>query len=337
MNKIILTIGITSYNRTKELKRCLESITTSFPEKIEVLVSEDKSPKHVEIGKIVEEFATGREFIVSFNSNSINLGFDRNLKKIQKLAQGEFILYMSDDDCFLPNVIDNIIKVLENEEPALMYAPFLLCETGEYRRFYNNSYIIPKGLDYAAKHINDSILFSGLIFRKNLLDKIDSEKFLNKNYIQVYFFLYILTNYGGYYYNQPIVQCVNDGENAYGKSESSEKNPLLANRKSVYSNLEFNKGLIAVIKYFDQDFGYKALKVFEKEFNLRSYIGLANAASHGRKVLMKYWKKLNSLELSIGLLPLIYLILLFIFGVKITNTIMLIPKKTLLYLRNEKH
>ena len=84
MNNIVLTVGVTSYNRVNELKRALESIKCSTPEKIEILVSEDKSPKRDEIREMVTEFAENSVFKVVFNSNEINQGYDRNLKRIIK-------------------------------------------------------------------------------------------------------------------------------------------------------------------------------------------------------------------------------------------------------------
>ncbi len=65
-------------------------------------------------------------------------------------------------------------------------------------------------------------------------------------------FLQMMLHYGGYYFEKPSVLCVGDGENAYGISESSGGNAILANRKSVKSNLEFNKTLIKVIRMFDE-------------------------------------------------------------------------------------
>jgi hypothetical protein len=62
----------------------------------------------------------------------------------------------------------------------------------------------------------------------------------------------MMLHYGGYYFEKPSVLCVGDGENAYGISESSGGNAILANRKSVKSNLEFNKTLIKVIRMFDE-------------------------------------------------------------------------------------
>lgn len=51
----ILSICITSYNRPNELYRCLKSIDVSNISDIEVVISEDKSPKREEIRTFINQ------------------------------------------------------------------------------------------------------------------------------------------------------------------------------------------------------------------------------------------------------------------------------------------
>ncbi|MCI9480631.1 MAG: glycosyltransferase family 2 protein [Lachnospiraceae bacterium] len=331
----LLTIGITSYNRVNELKRCLESIETKFPEKIEVLVSEDKSPMKKEIEALVSEYAKKVLFQVRFHSNEHNLGYDRNLKKILELAEGQYVFYISDDDTLYPYAIDKTIRVLEKENHSMIYAPFYLEGGKELRRTYDKSYVIKSDPQYAAKHVFDSILFSGLVFRRDQVIDLDAEPFLNKNYFQVYMFLYCISKWGGYYMCKPTVRAMADGENAYGYSDSSEKNELLADRTSVFSNLEFHKGLIFVIKKFDEDYQMNIFRGFEKEYNLRSIVGMSNAEACGKKVLKKYWRKMNSLDIRMNVISRVYYMMLMLFGKKLTLSILSIPKRILLRNRHE--
>ena len=60
----ILSIGITSYKRVKELVRCLNSIQTKYVDDIEIIVSEDSSPLSEEIKKTVERVAEDRKSVV---------------------------------------------------------------------------------------------------------------------------------------------------------------------------------------------------------------------------------------------------------------------------------
>jgi glycosyltransferase involved in cell wall biosynthesis len=121
-----LSICITSYNRTKELKRCLESINSKkYADKIEIIISEDHSPQRNIIKKIVSNFALTSKYHLIFNSNEINIGYDNNLGKLIELANGQYILFLSDDDALMNNAIDTIIDCLKIEKLLYYLAHFL--------------------------------------------------------------------------------------------------------------------------------------------------------------------------------------------------------------------
>lgn len=335
MRKKILTIGITSYNRIGELERCLGSVGTRYPAAIEVLVSEDKSPQRHKIKEMVENFSKKAPYDVIFHSNDENLGYDRNLKNIIDMSHGEYVFLISDDDYIVQGAVDKILGILKRHQPGMLYGAYKLID-GSYGRMYIKSKKIKKSVKYASEHMLDSILFSGLVFKKDVVDGLNAEPFLNKNYFQIYLFLYTLSFFGGIYLNTPTVVCVGDGENAYGKSKSSIKNPLLADRKSVYSNLEFHKGLIYTVRKFDQDFNTNTFKKFEREYNLHSITGLSRAEEVGKDHLKRYWEKMNALDIEINYISRVYYFMLLTVGAKNAKKLLSIPKVILKKIRHER-
>lgn len=312
----ILTIGITSYKRIKELERCIKSIRTKYKDDIEIIVSEDRSPLSHEIEELVNLLANDSQYQIRFTTNEVNLGYDMNLGSIIKKANGKYIFYMSDDDAFNDGFLDLLIPFLKFENQAgVIYAPFIYTDTGKKDRVRADSdFRITKGEDSASKYIYDSILFSGLVFRKEYVKNYDSSRFKNHNYFQVYMFLQMLFNYGGYYFSTPSVLCIGDGENAYGLSESSGGNVLLANRKSVKSNLEFNKNLIKVIRMFDEDENCHVIDNFAKQYSLHSYSGLSIARNEGIQYFKEYWKILNGLDIKFYPITKAYYCMLYVLG-----------------------
>lgn len=321
--KPLLSIGITSYNRVKELERCITSIKTRFNEEIEVIVSEDCSPQSKEIGEAVERLKGVCPFRLEFMPNKHNLGYDRNLGAIIQKSQGKYVFLISDDDSHFEGFLDLLIPFLRGEDNnfGVVYSPFVYSEDKRVDRNYGQDMIVEAGETSCCKHIYDSILFSGLVFRKEFVEKYDAGGFLNMNYFQVYLFLKMLYHHGGYYFEHPSVWCVGDGENAYGISESSGGNDLLANRKSVISNLEFNKTLIRVIKIFDEEEQTSVFKSFEKQYSLHAYSGLSIARRRGLKYYRSYWNKLNSLGLRIYPIAKVYYVVLLILGADFTNAL----------------
>lgn len=327
MRNKILTIGITSYNRVDELKRCIESIQTKYIDEIEIIVSEDQSPKHDEIKQLVMDLSKKSDYEITFNTNEKNLGYDKNLGKLIEASKGEYILLMSDDDQFSVNAIDTVIELIMKEDVGgVILSPYKYNSSGKLDRKHSKSKRIKTGIESVNKYIYDSILFSGLVFKREYIKDISAEYFRNFNYFQVYLMCFVLYKYGGYYLDYTTILCMGDGENAYGISESSGGNELLANRKSVISNLEFNIGLIKTIKKFDLDFNANAIKSFSIQYSLHSYSGLSIARREGKYYFKEYWKKLNSLDIDLLFITKIYYYTLLIFGTNITNIILSIFK-----------
>lgn len=332
-NQTLLSICITSYKRINELKRCLKSIDTVYVELIEIIVSEDHSVLMEEIRLLVEGFSKDSPCTVRFNTNEVNLGYDRNLAKLISLAKSKYIIYISDDDYFVEHALDGVIEFIQSNNCNVAFVPTVLGEDNTIERKYSQSMKINKGIKSVKRHLYDPILFSGLIFKRDLIYEYSADRFLNLNYFQVYLFMSVLYNYDGYYIDILTTSTMSDGENAFGISDSSEKNEFLANRESIYSRIEFHKGLIKVIQIFDEDNGTDVIEAFEKEYSMRTYARLSTARKAGKKEFKIYWDKLNALDIQLTMIVKIYYWSLKIFGSNICDAAYDIPKKLLLRLR----
>lgn len=337
-NDIFLSICITSYNRVKELERCLHSIDAEIGD-IEIIVSEDKSPKREEIRAAVEKFAQSTEYKFTANFNEENLGYDRNLAKLISLASGKYILYSSDDDAFNKGTLCEVIKLLKEKDPAYMLTAYSSGDEKALNRKYNNDFHITGGMQSVSKHIYDGILFSGLIFKTELVKNLisDMDRFINTNYFQIYLLLKMLYHYDGYYGSIELINCIGDGENGYGTTELSKKDPLLADRTNIFSDIQFNKGLIKVIRIFDEEEGTNEIEHFQKEYSLRSYRGLSAARAEGRRTMKEYWKMLKSLDIKLCFPAGTYYRVLWLFGKKFSDFLFNIPRKILYSKRRNKN
>lgn len=326
----LVTIGITSYKRVNELIRCINSVKTKYKDEIEILVSENKSSFSKEIEKAVTELAQKSTYRIRFTTNETNLGYDMNLGAVIQKARGKYIFYMSDDDMMSDNCLDDVIPFLREEKQCgVLYAPFVITGTNKKdRKRSDKSFCIPAGEESASKYIYDSIMISGLIFKKEYVESFDSARFRNSQYFQVYMFLQMMLKYGGYYFANPSVICIGDGENGFGVIESSaeetllESNAVLANRKSVKSNLEFNKSLIKVIRMFDEDEGTNVINSFARQYSLHSISGLTTARREGRQYFKEYWKMLNQLDIRLYPITKCYYVLLSLFGANVTTKLL---------------
>lgn len=332
--KPLLSICITSYNRPVELKRCLNSIDVKNNNSIEIIVSEDKSPKRDEIRTVIDEFVASTSYVVVANFNENNLGYDRNLGKLISLASGDYILFCSDDDAFHPEQLDEVLCNLRNREiPLLLTSYSGIDDSFAFNRRYNNAFKIPSGVDSIKKHLYDGILFSGLLFKASVVKPLNAEPFVNHNYFQIYMIMKALYHCGGEYLPINLINCIMDGENGYGTTDLSEKDALLADRSSLYSNAQFNKGLIKVIRYFDREEKTDVINWFSKEYSLKTYRGLSRARNVSRQELCNYWRFINQLDLDIVFPANFYFYVLYIFNSTLSDLLFSIPKKILFAIR----
>ncbi len=332
-NKPLVSICVLSYNRVSELQRCLKSIDACDINTIEIVISEDCSPKKKAINNMVVEFTSDTKYEVNYNSNVKNVGFDRNIGRLISLAKGEFIILITDDDMFVKGSIDKVLLELKKEDLSVGFTPYIDIKTNKVERQYPGSFILPQGMESVERNLFNAILVSGLIFKREKVVTYDFERFKDLIYSQVYLFSQVLLNNTGFYIDVPLVLCVGDGENAFGLNESSENNEKLADRQSPLSNLEYHKSLIRTIQLFDKDNNTRLMDSFSKEYSIRSYTGLCIARRKGTKELKEYWAIMKSLNIEVYLVAHIYYWSLLIFGYKLSDLLFYIPKVTLLSFR----
>jgi len=290
----------------------------------------------MEIAQTVRQFVSETEYAVVFNSNPINLGFDRNFGRLIDLSHGEYLLFVTDDDALSAGNLDKLIETLRDTDCAVAFTPYIVHATGNIDRKFHKTMLLPAGMRSVTQYMYCSILLSGLIFKRERIPNYSAERFKNLIYSQAYLFASILNRYDGYYIDIPLVRYIGDGENAFGLNESSDKNPLMADRQSIYSNLEYHKGLKQIVEIFDSENGTNLMRGFSKEYSLKTYTGLHRARSVGRRELNTYWKKMKSLDIELTTIARVYYVALNLLGCNMCDIIFSVPRTVLLAVRQRQ-
>lgn len=101
MNNPLFSFAIGSYNNYEYIFEAIDSVLNQTYPAIELIVSNDGSPdfKLDEVKKYIEK--NRKQNIVRFivNNNSENLGTVANTEYCRSVSSGEYIMYMSADDC----------------------------------------------------------------------------------------------------------------------------------------------------------------------------------------------------------------------------------------------
>lgn len=189
MQEKILTIAIPTYNRADMLLRALQSISSQYDDRIEVIVSDNASIDNTE--QVVYEMQ--KEMPIYYVKNQENIGGDANFIQCYNLAKGAFVLLLGDDDLVIEDRLKIILEFLEDnmsvEWVFINHSYF----SGDYRgkddyiRLWSNDltnkmYVTK---DYFLQHCSHRLTFmSCLILSKKAYKKVENpERFIGTYFI----------------------------------------------------------------------------------------------------------------------------------------------------------
>lgn len=256
-----LEIAVLSYNRVKELERILYSLSSFSSREVSIVVYEDCSPNQQKIKELVNNFSNNLLIDIEFKPSKKNIGYDRNLIRALS-SDSEYIMLLSDDDYLDASHLDDFLSFLSENKPDIVISPYI------------NKQIFREGAHYLDKYsinvLYDSILFSGLVFRRGLISlSHDEYAFLKKSiYVQVYLVCKYWTN-KCFYFNKPLLIAGSDGENFFGKSDISKDMESLRDRKKLMSNIHYQVYFQKVVYRCIERFQPNLKKDFKSNYSKR--------------------------------------------------------------------
>lgn len=119
----LVSVCIPTYNHPNGLRRTLECITGQTYKNLEILISDNCSPK-AEVQQVIQEYENKDQRIMAFRQE-INLGVQSNYWFLADISHGKYLMYAQDDDLWSETFIENLVARLERE-PGL---PLVACPT----------------------------------------------------------------------------------------------------------------------------------------------------------------------------------------------------------------
>ena len=280
----MLEVAILSYNRPTQLRRVLASLPTSSDTTAVYTISDDNSPLHSEILSAYEEYSS-KHHNLRLVSRESNYGYDKNLFSALFNSSADYILFISDDDYFLPEALSSLITQSRKLDKLLHIFPYTHQER-LYRSYRHHQPTDSTSLNY------NSILFSGLCFNVTALKYVpDTEKLFQSVFIQIYLAIYCFAVNSFSYEGTPLVSLAADGENFFGHS-SSLLDTDLRHRGSSRSDYMYQKRLLKVVKLADDNFAPGIFSSFLREYNKR-LVGLLLRARSEHKIKQYLEDSLN--------------------------------------------
>jgi len=165
MTEPILTIGIPTYNRPKNIVATVQALLPQIDERISLIVYDNCSDKPVS-----ELFSDDEKAKFTIVRNRANIGGDANIAGVIYYAETKWVWDLGDDDVPTPDAIDIIMSQITLHPDALLFN-FNTYKTGvtsnfveladicKYRCMFSNLLFISSGIYNREKLLNDIVYY----------------------------------------------------------------------------------------------------------------------------------------------------------------------------------
>ncbi len=331
-----ISICIPSYNRPHTLEVLLHSIDENCSQYIEIVICEDCSPKREQIREVVKTFKEQHMFDIKYIENEYNYGYDVNLRNLIKHADGEYIIFMGDDDVFVKYNLIQFIKFLQyNKHLGYVLKTWqLLYPNGEieYFNYFKNSCFFEPGINSYVALYRISVFVSGFTFKREYaIPYLNIDEFDGTLLYQMYLLAEITLKYPSAFFSVPLTQ------QSYQKldvphfgSSKTEKNLYTPGEITISNSINFMKGHFKILKYVDEKYLINASDSIRRDYSKYSYRILAIQRKRGVIEFLKYHKRLaREVKINSTIHYYIYLIVLIILGDKLSDKIIILLKKVI--------
>ena len=206
----ILSICIPTWNRAKildiSLKNFLDQIKDVNLSELELYVSDNCSEDETE--QVVKKYIS-QGLPITYNRNHENIGAARNFIKCMEWASGKYILLLGDDDIFKPRAIKYLLDIIRDKDYGLIHIHHYdniskeICEYEKVEDFY--------------KQVSFWFTFmSGCIFRKEVVQIVDSSKYVKTHLLQMPYYLLSATYANNLIVNKQLMETGIDSSNNGG-------------------------------------------------------------------------------------------------------------------------
>ncbi len=204
---MLISLCIPQYNRIDFLKISLKKIAEQDYDHVEIVISDDASSDNTE--EEINDIMKSYKFPIKYHRFDVNQGYDRNLRKSLEMASGVYCFILGNDDTLCDSgALKRLATFLK--ETGLPDVGF--CNSADYLDPDNITYrasaskIIGSGIDVALRYYSSFSFVAGIIYKKESFDAVNTNKFDNSIYTQIYLATLIIARGGKLFtYADPLV------------------------------------------------------------------------------------------------------------------------------------
>lgn len=202
-----VSLCIPQYNRIQFLLKNLEFIALQTYPDIEVVISDDASTDNTQ--QEIEALKATYKYSIIYHRHPVNVGYDANLRKSLELSTGDYCITLGNDDTI--NKIDDIEKIVAflkaNDMPELGFCNYI--EDHNHENIItraSTTQVIGTGDAIALKYYRSFSYVAGIFLRKDIFNKVNTDKVDGSVFVQMYFAVLIIANGGRFFmYKEPVI------------------------------------------------------------------------------------------------------------------------------------
>lgn len=170
---IILSICIPTYNRGKRAyENVIHTLSSKYDNEIEIIISNNGTKNDtVEWYKKIKNINDTRVKYFEFKDN---VGFALNVCNVVNMAQGKYVVIISDEDQIDINLLDRILDLLVKNNIGVIRTK------GQNQGFIPSTKLCSKGESAILTYMLTSNYMSGIIFNNELLKKYKCTEYVEK-------------------------------------------------------------------------------------------------------------------------------------------------------------
>lgn len=177
-NSPLLSICIPAYNRPAWLKRAVSSILatpTNQQPQVEIIVSDDSTTSDCQ--KVVHELLVNWQGNWHYDANSPSLGMAGNWNQCIKMASGEYVLVLHDDDYLETKAPSKILQTLQQNPnaSALLFGVNVVTPQQQIRKQQfakSQHYLNPEAALTQVLTDSSFIRFPGMVLKKEVFQTV---------------------------------------------------------------------------------------------------------------------------------------------------------------------
>jgi glycosyltransferase involved in cell wall biosynthesis len=307
----LLSICVPAYNRPRQLLELVRSVDCA-PDDVEIVICEDRSPKQAEIRAAVEAEAHRSPYRIRYSENAENLGYDGNIRHLVETASGKYVLFLGDDDLFVPGALDRFLGFLAEHADAryVLRSYIVKHENGavETFRYKGETTALPPGEETVAWLFKRSVTICGFTIERAEALKHSTADLDGTLLYQIYLMAEVCLQHPSVYCDFPVaeaVQSYRDDKPMFGASKA-EQGRYAPGSVSEDNSINFTKSYFEVTAYLDRKHGTHLTERVRESLSKYSYPFLSIQRKRGIGPFLHYARRLDQ-ECGLGQTPYFHL------------------------------